>query len=153
MPPNAASRIGQSYKDPVDSPHPWQNLSPVMMRVPHLAQKPEVVAGTGADGPWCACWAGAPWAGACRMRMESLCLRASSSTAAIRQISASQPEAVCRKLWRSTHSPPELNIAAVSLHDGRLEADARYTTADTAEPVIAFVKVGVLLNRIFMSRT
>ena len=125
-----------------------------MMRLPHLAQKLEARPGTGvgtgacADGPSCACCAGA-----CRPRTESLCLRASSSTAATRQISANQPEAVCRKLWRSMHSPPELNTAAVSLHDGRLEVDARYAIANTAEAIIAFVKVGALLNLIFISRT
>ena len=85
--------------------------------------------------------------------MASLCLSASSSTAATRQISASQPEAVCRKLWRSMHSPPELSTATVSLHDGRLEVDARYAIANTAEAIIALVKVGALLNLIFMSRT
>ncbi len=31
------------------------------------------------------------------------------------------------------HSPPELSIATVSLHDGRLEVDARYAIANTAE--------------------
>jgi len=118
-----------------------------------LAQKLEARPGTGvgtgtcADGPSCACCADA-----CHPRMEFLCLRASSSTAATRQISASQPEAVCRKLWRSMHSP-ELSIATVSLHDGRLEADARYAIVNTAAAVIAFVKVGALLNVSFMSRT
>src|SRR3984957_11222804 len=98
-----------------------------MMRVPHLAQKLEALPGTGvgtgacAGGSWCA-----SRTGACCPRMESLCLRASNTTAATRQISASQPEAVCRKLWRSMHSP-ELSIATVSLHDGRLDVDARYT--------------------------
>ena len=119
-----------------------------------MAQKLDARPGTGvgtgacADGPWCACCADA-----CHPRMESLCLRASSSTAATRQISASQPEAVWRKLWRSMHSPPEVSTAAVSLHDGRLEVDARYAIANTAEAIIAFVKVGALLNVIFMSRT
>src|SRR5260370_40214728 len=120
--------FGQNYRDVIGSPHPWQSLSPAMMRVPHLAQKPEARPGAGvgagacacADGPWCACCDGAS-----RARMESLCLRASSSTAATRQISASQPEAVCRKLWRSMHWPPELSTATVSLHDGRMEVDAR----------------------------
>ena len=118
-----------------------------------MAQKLEAGPGTGAcacscaDGPWCACCIDA-----CHPRMEFLCLRANSSTAAIRQISASQPEAVCRKLWRSMHSPPELSIATVSLHDGRLEVDARYAIANTAEAIIAFVKVGALLNLIFISR-
>jgi hypothetical protein len=51
------------------------------------------------------------------------------------------------------HSPPELSTAAVSLHDGRLEVDARYAIANTAEAVIAFVKVGALVNLIFISRT
>jgi hypothetical protein len=50
------------------------------------------------------------------------------------------------------HSP-ELSIATVSLHDGRLEVDARYAIANTAEAVIAFVKVGALLNVSFISRT
>jgi len=85
--------------------------------------------------------------------MELLYLRASSSTAATRQISASQPEAVCRKLWRSMHSPPELNIATLSLHDGMLEVDDRYAIANTAEVIMALVKVGALLNLIFISRT
>jgi len=119
-----------------------------------LAQKFEALPGTGAgtracaDGPWCA-----SCSDACRPRMESLCLRASNPTAATRQISASQPEAVCRKLWRSMHSPPELSTAAVSLHDGRLEVVARYAIANTAEAIIAFVKVGALVNLIFISRT
>src|SRR4029077_1826306 len=125
-------------RDSIGTPHPWQNLSPAMMRVPHVMQKLEARPGTGAwscaragacaracacacaDGPWCTCCIDA-----CHPRMEFLCLRASSSTAATRQISASQPEAVCRKLWRSMHSP-ELSTATVSLHDGRLEVDARY---------------------------
>src|SRR5579863_583822 len=85
--------------------------------------------------------------------MEFLCLRASSTTAASRPIRDSQPEAVCRKLWRSMHSPPELSMATVSLHDGRLDVDARYAIANTAEAIIAFVKVGVLVNLIFISRT
>ena len=161
---------GQDFRDPIGTPQPWQKLSPAMMRVPHLTQKPEARPGTGActgagagsgacacacagagawaDGPWCACWIDA-----CHPRTEFLCLTASSSTAATRQISASQPEAVCRKLWRSMHSPPELSIAAVSLHDGRLEADARYAIANTAEAVIALVKVGALVNLAFISRT
>jgi hypothetical protein len=135
------------------APHPWQNLSPAMMRVPHWAQKLEALRGTGvgtgacADGPWCACCAGAR-----PPKNESLCLRASSSTPATRQINASQPEAVCRKLWRSMHAP-ELSAATVSLHDGRLDVDARYTIPNTAAAIIAFVKVGALVNRIFMSRT
>jgi hypothetical protein len=146
--------FGEDYRDPVDAPHPWQNLSPGMMRVPQLRQKLEARPGTGAGtaacagGPSCACCAGA-----CCPRMEFLCLRASSSTAATRQISASQPEAVCRKLWRSMHSPPELRTAAVSVHDGRLEVDARYAIANTAEAIIAFVKVGALVSLIFISRT
>ncbi len=41
----------------------------------------------------------------------------------------------------------------VSLHEGRLEADARYAMANTAEAVIALVKVGALVNLIFISRT
>ena len=49
------------------------------------------------------------------------------------------------------HSPPEVNTAAVSLHDGRFEDDARYTIANTAAAIIAFVKVGALLNLIFIS--
>jgi len=146
--------FGQDCRDPIGSPHPWQKLSPAMMRVPHLTQKLEGRPGTGAcvcagacaDGPWCAC------IDACHPRMEFLCLRASSTTAATTQISASQPEAVCRKLWRSIHSP-EFNIATVSLHDGRLEVDARYAIANTAEAIIAFVKVGALVNLIFISRT
>ena len=85
--------------------------------------------------------------------MESLCLTASNPTAATRQISASQPAAVCRKLWRSMHSPPELSTAAVALHDGRFEVVARYAIANTAEAIIAFVKVGALVNLIFISRT
>ena len=119
-----------------------------------MAQKLDARPGTGvgtgacADGPWRACCTDA-----CSPRMEFLCLRASSSTAATRQISASQPEAVCRKLCRSMHSPPELSITAVSLHDGRLEVDARYAIANTAEAIIAFVKVGALLNVSFISRT
>ena len=146
--------FGQDFRDSIGTPQPWQKLSPAMMRVPHLTQKLEARPGTGAcvcswaDGPWCACCIDA-----CHPRMEFLCLRASSTTAATRQISASQPEAVCRKLWRSMHSPPELNIATVSLHDGRLEVDARYTIANTAEALIAFVKVGALLKLIFISRT
>jgi hypothetical protein len=60
---------------------------------------------------------------------------------------------VCRKLCRSMHSPPELSITAVSLHGGRLEVDARYTIVNTAEPIIALVNVGALVNLIFMSRT
>jgi len=119
-----------------------------------LAQKlealPGTCVGTGAcaDGLWCA-----SGTAACRSRMEPLCLRASSTTAATRQISASQPEVVCRKLWRSMHSPPELSTAAVSLHDGRFEVDARYAIANTAEAIIAFVKVGALVSLIFISRT
>jgi hypothetical protein len=141
--------FGQDYRDPIGTPHPWQNLSPAMMRVPHLTQKLGSCLGAGAcaDGPWCTCCIDA-----CHPRMEFLCLSASSSTAATRQISASQPEAVCRKLWRSMHSP-ELSIATVSLHDGRLEVDARYAVANTAEAIIALVKVGGLLNLIFISRT
>src|ERR1700728_1707901 len=122
-----------------------------MMRVPHLAQKPEARpgagSGSGADGAWRACCTDA-----CSPEMAPLCLRASSTTAATRQISASQPEAVCRKLWRSMHSP-ELSIATVSLHDGRVDVDARYAIANTAEAVIGFVKVGALLNVSFISRT
>src|SRR5580692_7715851 len=120
-----------------------------MMRVPHLAQKFVARPGTGAcaDGAWPACCSDAR-----SPRMEFLCLRASSSTAASRQISASQPEPVCRKLCRSMHSPPELSITAVSLHDGRLEVDARYAIVNTAEAIIAFVKVGVLVNLSFISR-
>ena len=121
-----------------------------------MAQKLEALPGTGAGTGVCAC-AGDPWRAsctdACHPRMESLCLRASSTTAANRQISASQPEPVCRKLWRSTHSPPELSIAAVSLHDGRFEVDARYANPNTAEAIIAFVKVGALVSLIFISRT
>jgi hypothetical protein len=83
--------------------------------------------------------------------MGSLYLRTSSTAAATRQRRASQPEAVCRKLWRSMHSPPEANTAAVSLQDGRFEDDARYTIANTAAAIIAFVKVGALLNLIFIS--
>ena len=94
-----------------------------------------------ADGSWRTCFIDA-----CHPRMEFLCLRASSSTAATRQISASQPEAVCRKLWRSMHSPPELSIATVSLHGGRLEVDARYAIVNIAEAIIALVKVGALVN-------
>lgn len=125
-----------------------------MMRVPHSVQKFEARPGTGAcacacaDGPRRACCTDA-----CSPRMEFLCLRASSTTAASRQISASQPEAVCRKLWRSMHSPPELSSATVSLQDGRLEVDARYTIVNTAEAIIAFVEVGALVNVIFISRT
>jgi hypothetical protein len=59
---------------------------------------------------------------------------------------------VCRKLWRSMHSPV-LSTATVLLHDGRLEVDARYAIANTAEAIIAFVKVGALLDLIFISRT
>ena len=119
-----------------------------------MAQKLEALPGTGvgtiacADGPW-----RASCTDACRPRMESLCLRASNPTAATRQISASQPAAVCRKLWRSMHSPPELSTAAVALHDGRFEVVARYAIANTAEAIIAFVKVGALVNLIFISRT
>ena len=113
-----------------------------------MAQKPEAPLGTGACAGDCASGTGAG-----RPRSDSLYLRASSSTAAARQISASQPEAVCRKLWRSRHSPPALSAATVSLHDGRLEVDARYAIANTAEAVIAFVKVGALLNVSFISRT
>jgi hypothetical protein len=51
------------------------------------------------------------------------------------------------------HSPPEVNTAAVSLHDGRLEADARYAIANIAAAIIAFVKVGAFVNVIFISRT
>jgi hypothetical protein len=50
------------------------------------------------------------------------------------------------------HSP-ELSIATVSLHDGRLEVDARYAIANTAEAIIALVKVGALLDLIFISLT
>jgi hypothetical protein len=50
------------------------------------------------------------------------------------------------------HSP-ELSTATVSLHDGRLEVDARYAIVNTAEAIIAFVKVGALLNVVFISRT
>jgi hypothetical protein len=85
--------------------------------------------------------------------MEFLCLSASSSTAASRQIIDSQPEAVCRKLWRSMHSPPELSTARVLLHDGRLDVDARYAIVNTAEAIIAFVKVGAFVNLIFIGRT
>src|SRR5579863_7160593 len=128
-----------------------------MMRVPHLTQKPEARPGTGACSRARACsWAAGPWCtcciDACHPRMEFLCLRASSTTAVTRRISESQPEAVCRKLWRSMHSP-ELNTATVSLHDGRLEVDARYAIANTAEAIIALVKVGALVNVIFISRT
>ena len=117
-----------------------------------MTQKLEARPGTGAaaraDDPSDACCIGT-----CRPRMEFLCLTTSSSTAATRQISASQPEAVCRKLWRSMHAPPELSIARVSLHDGRLEVDARYAIANTAEAITAFVKVGALVNLVFISRT
>jgi hypothetical protein len=51
------------------------------------------------------------------------------------------------------HSPLELRTAMVSVHDGRLEVDARYAIANTAAAVIAFVKVGALVNLIFISRT
>ena len=148
--------FGQDFRDPIGTPQPWQKLSPAMIRVPHLTQKLEGCrAGacvcscvcSRADGPWRTCCIDA-----CHPRIEFLCLRASSSTAATRQISASQPEAVCRKLWRSMHSP-ELSTATVSLHDGRLEVDARYAIANTAEAIIALVKVGALLNLIFISRT
>jgi hypothetical protein len=147
--------FGQDFRDPIGTPQPWQKLSPAMMRVPHLTQKLEARSGAcacacawaWADGPWCACCTDA-----CHPRMEFLCLRASSSTAATRQISASQPEAVCRKLCRSMHSP-ELNTATVSLQDGRFEVDARYTIANTAEAIIALVKVGALVNLSFISRT
>src|SRR5690349_17116713 len=98
------------------APHPWQNRSPVIMRVPHVAQKFEARSGTGTGV--------GTGVGACRPEKESLCLSASSSTATTRQISASQPDAVCRKLWRTTHAP-ELSTATVSLQGGRLEADAR----------------------------
>jgi hypothetical protein len=57
--------------------------------------------------------------------MVTRCLTMSSSTAAITQISASHPEAVCRKLCRSMHSPPEFSTARVSEQDGRLDVDAR----------------------------
>jgi hypothetical protein len=50
------------------------------------------------------------------------------------------------------HSPA-LSTATVSLHDGRLEVDARYAIANIAEAIIALVKVGVLVKLIFMSRT
>src|SRR5580700_1170944 len=149
--------FGQDFRDPIGTPQPWQKLSPAMMRVPHLTQKLEARPGTGAcswaracswtDGPWCTCCIDA-----CHPRIEFLCLRASSTTAVTRRISESQPEAVCRKLWRSMHSPA-LNTATVSLHDGRLEVDARYAIANTAEAIIALVKVGALLNLIFISRT
>jgi hypothetical protein len=43
-----ARDFGRGYRDAVEAPQPWQNLSPAMMRVPHLAQKPEVRAGAGA---------------------------------------------------------------------------------------------------------
>src|SRR5689334_12508188 len=119
------------------APQPWQNRSPVIMRVPHVAQKFEARSGTGA--------------GAGRPEMESLCLSASSSTATTRQISASQPDAVCKKLWRTTHAP-ELSTATVSVHGGRLDADARYTIVNTAEAIIALVEVGALLNLIFMNQ-
>jgi hypothetical protein len=46
-----------------------------------------------------------------------------------------------------------LSIATVSLQDGRLDVDARYAIANTAEAIIAFVKVGALLNVSFISRT
>src|ERR1700721_2808158 len=89
--------FGQDCRDSIGIPHPWQNLSPAMMRVPHLTQKPEARPGAGAcacaDGPWRACCTDA-----CKPRRALLCLRASSTTAATRQISASQPEAVSRKL-------------------------------------------------------
>jgi hypothetical protein len=48
---------------------------------------------------------------------------------------------------------PELRAARVSLHDGRLEAVARYAIANTAETAIALVEVGALLKLIFISRT
>jgi hypothetical protein len=73
--------------------------------------------------------------------------------AASTQIIASQPEAVCRKLWRSMHWPPELSTAIVLLHAGRLEVDARYAIVNTAAAIIAFVKVGALVNLIFIGRT
>src|ERR1700733_1792963 len=146
----------------METPQPWQNRSPAMMRVPHLAQKAEARPGTGdgtgpcacacADGSWCACCIDACCTDASRPMMESLCLSASSATAAIRQMSASQPEAVCRKLCRSMQSPPELSTATVSLHDGRLEVDARYAIVNTAEAVIALVKVGAFLNLMFIRR-
>jgi hypothetical protein len=145
--------FGQDFRYSIGTPQPWQKVSPAMMRVPHLAQKLEARSGacacvcSRADGPWCACCIDA-----CHPRIEFLCLRASRTTAATRQISASQPEAVCRKLWRSMHSP-ELNTATVSLHDGRLDVDARYTIANTAEAIIALVKVGALENLSFISRT
>jgi hypothetical protein len=86
--------------------------------------------------------------------MESLCLSTSSATAAATQISASQPEPVCRRLCRSMHSPlPELSTATVSLQDGRLEVDARYAIVNTTAAIIALVKVGALVTRIFISRT
>ena len=115
-----------------------------------MAQKPGDRPGACActGCPWCACCTDA-----CHPRIEFLCLRASSTTAASRQISDSQPEPVCRKLWRSMHSPPELSIATVSLQEGRLEVDARYAIANTAEAIIAFVKVGALVNLVFISRT
>ena len=47
----------------------------------------------------------------------------------------------------------ELSTATVSLHDGRLEVDARYAIANTAEAIIALVKVGALVNLSFISRT
>ena len=108
--------FGQDYRDAVEAPQPWQNLSPAMMRVPHVAQKLEARAGAG-DVAWawrvgCVLCAGggAPSGDACRAgdgrpRTASLCLSASSTTATARQTSASQPEAVCRKLCRSMHSP------------------------------------------------
>src|SRR5690348_3884441 len=121
------------------APHPWQNRSPVIMRVPHVGQKFEARSGAGTG------------AGACRPEMKSLCLSASSSMAVTRQVRASQPDAVCRKLWRTTHAP-ELSTATVSLHGGRLEADARYTIVNTAEAIIALVEVGAVLNLIFMNQ-
>jgi hypothetical protein len=47
------------------------------------------------------------------------------------------------------HSPFPLSTATVSLQDGRLEVDARYAIANTAAAIIAFVKVGALVNLIF----
>jgi hypothetical protein len=48
--------FGLDYEDAIEIPHPWQNLSPAMMRVPHLAQKFEARRGAApcASGPSCA---------------------------------------------------------------------------------------------------
>lgn len=45
-------------------PHPWQNRSPGMMRVPHLGQKFEARPGAGADAR-AGADAGAPWYADC----------------------------------------------------------------------------------------